>query len=116
MRRSCGALDTEGPDLLRMRKLLALFIVGVIAWRGYVSYSHRQQVQPVGADTGVPRPMRLLSDNVAASASFSCDGRTSCSQMTSCAEATYFLNHCPGVKMDGDSDGIPCEKQWCSVQ
>lgn len=42
-----------------------------------------------------------------------CDGRTHCSQMTSCAEAKYFLAHCPGVKMDGDRDGTPCELQWC---
>jgi hypothetical protein len=26
----------------------------------------------------------------------------------------YFLNHCPGVQMDGDHDGTPCEQQWCS--
>lgn len=46
---------------------------------------------------------------------FSCDNRKYCSQMTSCAEATYFLNHCPGVKMDGRSkNGIPCEQQWCN--
>lgn len=45
---------------------------------------------------------------------FSCDGRRYCSQMMSCAEAKYFLAHCPGVKMDGDNNGIPCEKQWCS--
>lgn len=44
-----------------------------------------------------------------------CDGRTHCSQMTSCAEATWFLKHCPGVKMDGDRDGVPCEQQWCGV-
>jgi hypothetical protein len=44
---------------------------------------------------------------------FSCDGRTRCSQMTSCDEAKYFLAHCPGVKMDGEGDGIPCEGQWC---
>jgi len=44
---------------------------------------------------------------------FSCDGRTYCSQMTSCAEAKYFLAKCPGVKMDGDKNGIPCEQQWC---
>ncbi len=43
----------------------------------------------------------------------SCDRRQYCSQMRSCAEAKYFLNHCPGVKMDGDRDGIPCESQWC---
>jgi len=46
---------------------------------------------------------------------FRCDGRTYCSQMHSCAEATYFLRHCPGVKMDGNNDGVPCEKQWCAA-
>jgi endonuclease YncB( thermonuclease family) len=44
---------------------------------------------------------------------FKCDGRTYCSQMTSCEEATFFLQNCPGVKMDGNNDGVPCEKQWC---
>jgi cold shock CspA family protein len=44
---------------------------------------------------------------------FSCDGRTMCSQMTSCAEATYFIQHCPNTKMDGNRDGVPCEQQWC---
>lgn len=42
-----------------------------------------------------------------------CDGRAYCSQMSSCAEATWFLKNCPGVKMDGDRDGVPCELQWC---
>ena len=56
---------------------------------------------PVPAAT-VDRPVR-----------FTCDGRTHCSQMTSCAEAKYFLAHCPGVKMDGNHDGVPCELQWC---
>lgn len=45
---------------------------------------------------------------------FSCDGRQYCSQMKSCAEAKYFLANCPGVKMDGDKNGIPCEQQWCN--
>lgn len=52
-------------------------------------------------------------DNKSAPASFHCDGRLYCSQMSSCAEAKAFLQHCPGVKMDGDFDGIPCETQWC---
>lgn len=46
-------------------------------------------------------------------AQFSCDGRTHCSQMHSCAEATYFIQHCPNTKMDGNKDGVPCERQWC---
>jgi len=47
---------------------------------------------------------------------FRCDGRTHCSQMTSCEEAEFFLRNCPGVKMDGEGDGVPCEKQWCGRQ
>jgi hypothetical protein len=33
--------------------------------------------------------------------------------MSSCEEAKFFLLNCPGTKMDGDGDGIPCEQQWC---
>jgi hypothetical protein len=34
--------------------------------------------------------------------------------MNSCEEATFYLRNCPGVEIDGDNDGIPCEKQWCN--
>lgn len=44
---------------------------------------------------------------------YRCDGRSHCSQMRSCEEATFFLNNCPGTKMDGNGDGVPCEQQWC---
>lgn len=44
---------------------------------------------------------------------FRCDGRTRCTVMTSCEEATFFLENCPGVDMDGDGDGVPCEDEWC---
>lgn len=49
----------------------------------------------------------------AASAPSRCDGRTHCSHMRSCEEATYFIQHCPNTQMDGDNDGVPCERQWC---
>ena len=48
-----------------------------------------------------------------AAGAYHCDTRTHCSQMTSCEEATYFLRNCPGTQMDGDGDGIPCERQLC---
>jgi hypothetical protein len=51
-----------------------------------------------------------------AAAAFRCDGRTRCHQLTSCAEARYFLAHCPGVQIDGDRDGIPCEDRLCADQ
>ena len=43
---------------------------------------------------------------------FKCDKRKYCSQMHSYEEAKYFLKHCSNVKMDGDYDGIPCERQF----
>ena len=59
-------------------------------------------------------PEKVAPAPAAATGGFSCDGRTYCSQMKSCAEARYFLANCPGVKMDGNRDGTPCEKQWCT--
>ncbi|MCL1048617.1 excalibur calcium-binding domain-containing protein [Shewanella abyssi] len=45
---------------------------------------------------------------------FRCEaGKTHCSQMRSCDEATYYNKYCPNTKMDGDGDGIPCERQHC---
>ena len=43
---------------------------------------------------------------------YKCDGRQHCSQMLSYEEAVYFNRFCPDTKMDGDGDGIPCEKQF----
>nr|WP_312989717.1 excalibur calcium-binding domain-containing protein [Comamonas koreensis] len=37
------------------------------------------------------------------------------SQITSCKEAKLFLKNCPDTKMDGDNDGVPCERQLCNV-
>lgn len=67
--------------------------------------------------TPVPAPSvssgELSPPAPTASNSYRCDGRKRCSQMSSCAEAKFFLNNCPGVEMDGDGDGNPCEDQLC---
>ena len=63
-----------------------------------------QPAQPAGA---------TVAQAATGAPAFKCDGRVYCSQMRSCAEATFFLKSCPGVKMDGDGDGVPCETQWC---
>lgn len=52
------------------------------------------------------------TDKVSATSAYTCDGRTHCSQMRSYEEAVFFNNHCPGTKMDGNNDGIPCERQF----
>ena len=74
---------------------------------------------PCGAaEAAAPRTSQVLTiatpmTTAAAQSGFRCDGRVHCSQMTSCNEAKYFLANCPGVKMDGDRNGLPCEQQWC---
>jgi len=43
-----------------------------------------------------------------------CKQKIYCSQMTSCEEAKHYLKLCGKyAKMDGNNDGIPCERQWC---
>jgi hypothetical protein len=68
--------------------------------------------------SGDEKRNELAPDNAMESApnnstTFSCTGKTSCREMTSCSEATFYLNNCPNVRIDGDGDGIPCEDQWC---
>lgn len=78
-----------------------------------------KRLEPVkGSLTIVPSeaPFTQQSDDnklIASDSRFQCDGRVYCSQMRSCEEATFFSNNCPNVKMDGNNDGVPCEKQWC---
>jgi endonuclease YncB( thermonuclease family) len=39
----------------------------------------------------------------------SCGSKQYCGQMTSCEEARFHLNSCGLYRLDGDSDGVPCE-------
>ncbi len=96
----------SGPDTRRrggtgwvVRLLPVVIVVGAVA--AYTSMSGRPRAPADAA------PATSVS-------SFRCDGRTHCSQMTSCEEAKFFLRNCPGTQMDGNHDGVPCEKQWCT--
>lgn len=43
--------------------------------------------------------------------SWSCQPRKTCGKIGSCEEAEWYLENCNwGVRLDGDSDGAPCEK------
>ncbi len=41
--------------------------------------------------------------------SFTCGSKTYCREMTSCDEAIFYLRECGLTRLDGDSDGVPCE-------
>lgn len=86
-----------------MKKIMILLVFCVL---GYQIYSDIKKPKISQPSSSQPESNQ--------SSVFKCDGRTYCSQMTSCTEATFFINNCPNTKMDGNNDGIPCEKQWCN--
>lgn len=45
----------------------------------------------------------------AGGSSYSCETRKTCGQMSSCEEAKYQLTQCRNGRLDGNSDGVPCE-------
>lgn len=93
----------NSPGLLG--RLIPFALVIALGVYGYDAYTRQSPQQTV---------LDVPSGNTASIQSFQCDGRTHCSQMTSCAEAEFFLRNCPGVEMDGNNDGEPCEQQWCN--
>jgi Excalibur calcium-binding domain len=99
-----------------LKKLVLIVAIGLAAWYGFTRYENHSSAKSDGElGTSATLPIDALSGREdSSSPTFACDGRKRCPQMHSCEEATYFLKHCPGVEMDGDGDGIPCESQWCS--
>jgi len=99
-----------------LRRLLVAVAVIVVAWTA-VQRLHRQSDLKAPVSDSVPAAVdglaALPQQSGDGDGQFHCDGRIYCSQMRSCDEAKFFLAHCPGVKMDGDGNGIPCERQFC---
>lgn len=120
-----------------MKKIIVLLALGFAVWHFYLKPPSSPVITNIGADgsvlsnpvieraapgfsferfmptfawTGTEAQPKRQSQSASA---FRCDGRQHCSQMSSCEEATFFLRNCPGTKMDGNNDGIPCEQQWC---
>jgi len=102
--------------LIRTALLLGLLLtLGSIGYQHFQASLHRRELAQMPPTVSPTSPHEHADTAPATSAgAFRCDGRTHCSQMTSCSEAKWFLNHCPGTKMDGNNDGVPCEQQWCT--
>ena len=71
------------------------------------SFNQHAKKQPIA------RSARSVKKKKKKRSRFTCQGKTRCRQMRSCAEATFYIKNCPGTKMDGNHDGVPCERQWC---
>lgn len=57
-----------------------------------------------------PKRQTSFSQKGSSSGGYNCNTLKRCGQM-SCAEARYQLNQCANPYLDGDGDGVPCERQ-----
>jgi len=93
----------SGPQRSLLASILTLALVAALGAYGYTHFKNRAHRRQLADSAPIALPEQAR-----------CDGRTHCSQMTSCSEAKFFINNCPGTKMDGNNDGVPCEQQWCT--
>ncbi|WP_115952562.1 excalibur calcium-binding domain-containing protein [Cupriavidus plantarum] len=90
----------------------AWVIAIAIAAGGWYYYHHHRTAQ--ASLPSLQEPAISASQFPATPAlALRCEGKTMCHQMQSCEEATFYLRNCPGTKIDGDGDGIPCERSLC---
>ena len=112
---------SESPTTGRHDWLRSAIVIVIIAAMAWAAYRHYLKVRPGSqsrSELAVPaaEPPSTGSWTPSTPSVYQCNGRTMCSQMTSCAEATWVSKNCPGTKMDGDGDGIPCEQQLCKAE
>lgn len=104
-----------------MKKLLIVLIgmgiVLIVSIRMWIHYFPvepiPEYVEPIIVEEVFAKPIPVaVKVKPKPKPSYRCDGRQHCSQMRSYDEAKYFNDFCPNTKMDGDGDGIPCERQF----
>ncbi|RPA35243.1 excalibur calcium-binding domain-containing protein [Shewanella frigidimarina] len=103
------------PVLGRLIMLIILLGVGIFGYKQY----QKMTATPVLTNADVEQmewtPTVSKPSLINQQPQFRCEaGKTHCSQMRSCAEATFYIRNCPGTEMDGDGDGVPCERQFCN--
>jgi cold shock CspA family protein len=105
----------SSPVLGRLIMLIILLGVGIFGYKQY----QKMTATPVLTNADVEQmewtPTVSKPSLINQQPQFRCEaGKTHCRQMRSCAEATFYIRNCPGTEMDGDGDGVPCERQFCN--
>lgn len=90
-----------------------LYSENVVATADTITFENEKGLVVSVSRSEVKNLKRLVQKGGTNSGKYSCRGKIHCSQMNSCEEAKFYLINCPGVKIDGDANGVPCEKQWC---
>jgi hypothetical protein len=93
-----------------VKKILLLALVGFGVWNYYINNIKTNNATTYSTPASLDNSRSSLLART--QPQHQCDGREYCSQMHSYEEAKYFIENCPNTKMDGDGDGIPCERQF----
>ena len=80
------------------------------ARRGIWSLPEVQRMPPWEWRRGKRAAAAPVARSEPAAAGFECGSKTYCREMRSCQEALFHLNECGLARIDGDDDGMPCEK------
>lgn len=114
--------NASSPNRIEKTKnwnLTTLFLIAIVCIAvflgGRAFYQQTRQPKNITINS-VSQTSPARSDNLQTPTNFKCEGKQHCSQMASCEEAAFYLKNCPDVKIDGDNDGVPCEREHCSQE
>ena len=104
-------------DGVKLKKLLIVIVICIGAWQfllrdNTVVETSKKDAVAAFSNSAAMQTLAKAKEISQPKVVYKCDGRQHCSQMNSYEEAQYFIRYCPNTKMDGDNDGIPCEKQF----
>jgi len=89
---------------------VAVAIVAFVVYVAFVRFTH-----PNSTMSASVYKIFFARDALRSDSTFQCvSEKNSCSRMSSCAEAFFHQEICRVPGMDGDRDGIPCERQLCN--
>ncbi len=95
--------------------LLILLGLGIFGFKKYQEMTATPVLTNQDIEQMQWQPLAQKSTPFVSKQKFRCEtGKNHCSQMRSCDEAKFYIKNCPGTKMDGDGDDVPCERQWCN--
>ena len=106
---------------LKDQSLLALEAEAKTAKRGLWGLPEAERCPPwdwrkgTCATASAPAPRAPAAPTAAptpatTSGGFTCAGKRYCREMTSCEEAKFYLTQCGVGSLDGNKDGVPCQK------
>ena len=104
-------LKVTNATAVRLSKVITLFFIFTLffLYLFFMTWEVTPFYSPPSYDES-EAPIRVRHNT-----GFRCEGKTRCTQMNSCDEAKFYLRYCPNVKIDGDDDGTPCERQFCGA-